>query len=72
MLKNKTWFSVWGFELTSFFSVFYEKKTRINNNSRFLLKKILKKMLNLRDDYLHPVGHLHPVYPKLLNIFINV
>jgi hypothetical protein len=33
--------------------------------------KILKKMLNLRDDCLHPVDHLHPVYRKLLKIFIN-
>jgi hypothetical protein len=29
-------------------------------------EKVLGKMPNLRDDHLHPVGHLHPVYPNYL------
>jgi hypothetical protein len=29
-------------------------------------QKVLGKMPNLCDDHLHPVGHLHPVYPNNL------
>jgi hypothetical protein len=46
--------------------VFFLKETRIIINSCFFLiktPKILEKMPYLRNDHLHSVGHLHPVYP---------
>jgi hypothetical protein len=62
---------------SQYFSVFFFlKETRIIINSCFLLIKNTKKcwrMPNLREDHLHPVGDLPPVYPtcKIAKSFLT-